>query len=209
MGSSSWPTLKPFQLVPIELKSGSTCIKYIARGYVNIFPKIFPGGMYFFALGAWFCRKNCPEAGLLTTWGFSRWRGVLGTDWCIIIFSRNTYEHTNHAITNNCFILKLHGQYTCHIFPFGEMKLCSNQLTVLLREVWLYFGNFFPWPFKHPKRRWQVNFCGPWSPSSRLDQSVSNSAQRLLATPYFKHYYFLASRCIIMPLWQFSSLESF
>ena len=42
-----------------------------------------------------------------------------------------------------------------------------------------------------------------WPMEPRLDQSVSNLAQRLLATPYFKHYYFLASRCIIMPLWHF------
>ena len=44
-------------------------------------------------------------------------------------------------------------------------------------------------------------------PPPPLSRSVSNLAQRLLSIPYFK--FFWASRCIIMPFWQFYSLESF
>ena len=69
------------------------------------------------------------------------------------------------------------------LVPIGKIK------GVLLKEV----ASKFLWPMEPP----------------RLDQVVSNLAQRLLATPYFKHYYFFGITMHYNALMAFSSSESF
>ena len=48
-----------------------------------------------------------------------------------------------------------------------------------------------------------------WSMDPPPNRFVSYLTHRLLTILYFNIYYFLASQCIIMPFWQFYSLESF